>query len=512
MKKIISLILLLAFILSALLNLFSCVGPGGGLPPTNLCKDGHIDKNNDDYCDFCRNYVIVEIDFYALNDLHGKFCNTDRQKGVYTLASYLKLQQISEENVVILSSGDMWQGTAESNLSHGNIITEWMNDIGVVSMTIGNHEFDWGEEVIKSNLEIADFPFLAINIYDTDTGKLAEYCTPSVVVECGDVQVGIIGAIGDCYSSISADMVEGVKFKVGSELTALVKAESERLRAEGADIIVYSLHDGYGKSKSDVANVNPYDIKSYYDTVLSSGYVDLVFEAHTHQSYVLIDSKGVYHLQGGGENAGISYVELAVNSANGKYRVNKSKYIKCEEYDNIHDDEDTLALEEKYSSIIDAAFEPIGSVSRYYDDSTLEDVVAELYLDAGIEKWGDQYNVVLGGGFLKTRKPYNLTSGQKNYADILSLLPFDNRLVLCSVSGYNLKYKFLETSNADYHIELSDYGNSLGSYINYYDTYYIVVDTYTAFYAPNGLTIIDFYDDTTYARDLVAEAIKNGEI
>jgi 2',3'-cyclic-nucleotide 2'-phosphodiesterase (5'-nucleotidase family) len=180
-----------------------------------------------------------------------------------------------------------------------------MNIIGCVSMTLGNHEYDWGEEYIRSNLEIADFPFLAINIYNKSTGKRADYCTPSIMVERGGIEIGIIGAMGDCYSSILSDMVKEVEFKVGSELTKLVKAESERLRALGADMIVLSLHDGYDS----------------YDSALSNGYVDLVFEGHTHSAYTKTDAYGVNHLQGGGENSGISHAEIEINSITGKIQV-----------------------------------------------------------------------------------------------------------------------------------------------------------------------------------------------
>ena len=60
-------------------------------------------------------------------------------------------------------------------------------------------------------------------------------------------------------------------------------------------------------SSSGVKYVSDKDISSYYDVALSADYVDVVFEAHTHQSYVLRDTKGTYHLQGGGENSGISH-------------------------------------------------------------------------------------------------------------------------------------------------------------------------------------------------------------
>ena len=128
------------------------------------CADGdHIDMDENDRCDICSTYLLVVVDFYSINDLHGKFCDTDDQPGVDELATYLKMMEKSDENIVILSSGDIWQGSAESNLTRGNILTEWMNSIGVVSMTLGNHEFDWGQDAIRNNLEIAEFPFLAVS-------------------------------------------------------------------------------------------------------------------------------------------------------------------------------------------------------------------------------------------------------------------------------------------------------------------------------------------------------------
>ncbi|MBQ4510565.1 MAG: hypothetical protein II984_07560, partial [Clostridia bacterium] len=223
---------------------------------------GHIDSDKNDYCDKCNSYLIVVIDLYSINDLHGKFCDSSIQPGVDELGTFFENKKNEDDHIVLLSAGDMWQGSAESVLTYGKIMVEWMNELGFTSMTLGNHEFDWGEEAIKENLKVADFPFLAINIYDRITGKRAEYCTPSIVVERGDIQIGIIGAIGDCYSSISSDMVTGVTFKVGNELTNLVKEEASRLRESGVDLIVYSLHDGNNNSFA------------HYDTALSNGYVD----------------------------------------------------------------------------------------------------------------------------------------------------------------------------------------------------------------------------------------------
>ena len=89
---------------------------------------------------------------------------------------------------------------------------DWMSEMDFVGMTLGNHEYDWGEEYIQQNLALAEFPFLAINIYDSDTNNLVEYCQPSVMVEKNGIQIGIIGAIGNYYSSISGEQSGGFYF------------------------------------------------------------------------------------------------------------------------------------------------------------------------------------------------------------------------------------------------------------------------------------------------------------
>ena len=112
----------------------------------NLDVNGHKDVDTDKKCDDCGISVVTTFDFYAINDLHGKFVNTANTVGVEGLTTYLKQSAELDDNPIFLSSGDMWQGGAESNLTKGAIITSWMNAMNFASMTVGNHEYDWGEE------------------------------------------------------------------------------------------------------------------------------------------------------------------------------------------------------------------------------------------------------------------------------------------------------------------------------------------------------------------------------
>ncbi len=456
-------------------------------------------------CDFGGgNDAVVELSFYAVNDLHGKFLDSDDQPGVDEFSTYIKSRYSDpDREEILLSSGDMWQGTVESSTTKGELMTKWMNNLGFVSMTLGNHEYDWGSAVLTPNSELANFPFLAINV--TDGGTMPAYCQPSVTVEKKGVKVGIIGAIGDCLSSISGEFQEGLNFTTGNALTQIVKEEATRLREEeGCDFIVYSIHDGGSyRSASEVTQVSAL---KYYDTSLSDGYIDLVFEAHTHQSYILQDEYGVYHLQGGGENRGVSCAEVSFNKQTGKYTVKPSVLAPREYADSaLADDPVVRSLYKEYFPRENPYVTVLGINSVAWDGDDIVDTVAELYFHKGVEEWGDAYPIVLGGGYLKTRSPYDLARGNITYADIFSLFPFDNAIVLGKISGSDLKSKFLAAKD-NYHV----YAQITSSEVKDNEEYYIIVDSYTSTYRPNRITEVARLDGEIYARDLLAAYISAG--
>lgn len=474
------------------------------------CK--HVDKNNDEKCDLCRKSVVVSVKLFAINDLHGMYADSANQPGVDELTTYFKNSQ-KTTNTVILASGDMWQGSSESNNTKGALATEWLNYIDCASMTLGNHEFDWSTDKIKANARLAEFPFLAINVFDRATNKRVEYCDASVVVDFGEAKIGIIGAIGDCYSSISSSMCGDVYFKVGDDLTKLVQDESNRLRAQGVDYIVYSVHDGRGYGYSYSEKV-PDRAMDWYDVSLSNGYVDMVFEGHTHQSYCYTDSYGVYHVQAGGYNKGISTATARINIANQKCKTSDVGVVRSDVYSACASDPIVDNLVEKYKDQIGNPSEVVALLPYGASGNTIADKVAELYCKKGLEIWGDKYDIVLGGGYIKTRSPYSLDGGEVTKSMVQTLLPFDNKIVLCALNGTQVNNKFIYSSNENYHIRFSEYGLNMKDKLldtNYKNnTYYVVTDTYTSDY--HHLSVIETLSDTVFARDLLCEYLKDGGI
>ena len=162
----------------------------------------------------------------------------------------------------------------------------------------------------------------------------------------------------------------------------------------------------------------------------------------------------------------------------------------------------------KYADELAIAYTQLGYNSVMRDSGFITDLLADLYLEYGLEKWGDQYDIVLGGGYLNTRSPGQLNAGFLLYSDILSVLPFDNEIYLCTIPGSTLLSQFM--NNSKYTVSYSTYGSQIASQINANSTYYVIVDSYTLDYAPNNLTAVECLNPNLYARDLIAQYCIDG--
>ena len=227
------------------------------------------------------------LTIYTVNDLHGSVEN-DRG-GLGVLGTFLiSAKEANPESTLILSSGDMWQGTAISNMSQGAVIVEAMNEIGFDAMTIGNHEFDWGIDVIRNYQNGEDLdsavPFIAANIYDRQTNLPVDWAQPYTIVQKGDVRVGIIGLIGsNLESTIAPSIVAPYEFQ---EVLPIVKEHTKTLRTEqDVDVVILSIHGNKRDQHQEFA-----DLVGEYK-------IDAVIDAHTHSTYA-------------GETRGISQVPM----------------------------------------------------------------------------------------------------------------------------------------------------------------------------------------------------------
>lgn len=244
------------------------------------------------------------VDFYAINDFHGE---TDK---ISRVGGYLKRKKDADANTVILNSGDMFQGSMESNSNYGKLLADCMEEADFDAFTFGNHEFDWGLEKLGQLAQNSSVPFLGANIYhwnanDKAWGSFASELAREYVVKTLDngLKVGIIGVIGENQiTSISSNLVQTIGFK---DPLPIIKNLSVKLRNdEGCNVVAVSIH-------AQSSSINGKEL---------GGLVDAVFCAHSHQYELGEYANGIPYIQGASNGRYISNIQFSV-TANGNVDV-----------------------------------------------------------------------------------------------------------------------------------------------------------------------------------------------
>ncbi len=359
---------------------------------------------------------ITNLEFYALNDFHGtvEMDSYNGYAGITRLATYFDQQESQHpEETVLLSAGDMWQGSADSNLTHGALVTEAMNEMNFDAMQLGNHEFDWTDEYITANAELANFPFLGANILDKRTNQIADFVDAYTMVERQGVRIGIIGIIGSSLeSSILASAVANYDF---INPTSVVPQAANQLRNQGADIVILLNHNG-----------------SVDSTLLP--YVDAVFCGHTHRAETSIES-GVPIVQAGSNGYAISSVSLSYNKTTDEVTVQNYDYIDCSDAGilSLAEDAGVKAIYDRYLTVTGPIKdEVVGTLTGSMTKANLVKMaVMEMYTYG--QAYGAQVAFHNTGGVRAT-----LGSGSVTYGDVYECFPFDNELIVCTLTGSQL--------------------------------------------------------------------------
>ncbi|MGI6091688.1 MAG: hypothetical protein GX348_07645 [Veillonellaceae bacterium] len=221
----------------------------------------------------------AQITVLAVNDFHGALLDDGKNPGIIKLGKYLKNEKALNENgTIILSAGDMFQGSAESNLLYGKPVVQAMNNIGFDGMTLGNHEFDWGLATLEQQAKSSRFPYLAANINEKKTGKQLPFVKPYTIVKRNGIKVAIIGLTTPetAYKS-NPQIVNSLEF---SKPAAIVNSLVPKLRAEGAQIVIVLAHlgcefDSKGRIIGEAA-----------DLANKISGVDLIITGHSHKNIV----------------------------------------------------------------------------------------------------------------------------------------------------------------------------------------------------------------------------------
>lgn len=366
----------------------------------------------------------IELTFFSVNDFHGTVI--DDNGGLSVIGNYI----INEKNkfpetTIILSAGDMFQGSAISNMTKGGVVVEGMNEIGFDAMTVGNHEFDWGVDVIKSynnkTSEVkANFPIICANIYDKSTNKPVDWCEPYAIIERAGLKIGIIGAIGsELESSIATAMVAPYEFK---DPIPIIKEYTKKLRTElKCDLVVLSIHDNTLGTNQIFA-----DMSGEYQ-------IDAVFNGHTHSTYagdtMGKDSQVMPYIQSGSYGSNIGKIVIKYSKVNRKIIECSSENIKVSRSLSSNNQKIDEIVTKFNDQIKEVSEEILGIAGTNIDQITCAKWAVNVIRDYSGCDIGFINNGGIRNGAFPIRKDDNIT-----VAKVWEIMPFDNFVKTCTMT------------------------------------------------------------------------------
>ncbi|GAB4176602.1 MAG: 5'-nucleotidase C-terminal domain-containing protein [Coleofasciculaceae cyanobacterium] len=145
------------------------------------------------------------------------------------------------EPVLLLSAGDIFQGTLYFNQYLGKADLDFYNALQYDVVTIGHHEFDKGQQVLADFIAGATFPIISANIQTTDTSPLAGKIKPWVILTRNQQKIGIFGLTTE-QTAIASNPGAGVTF---TDAIAAAKKAVQELTAQGVNKIIALTHIGF---------------------------------------------------------------------------------------------------------------------------------------------------------------------------------------------------------------------------------------------------------------------------
>ena len=424
----------------------------------------------------------LTISVIATTDLHGGVLPRGERGGLALLGGYVRNLRAARlrdgGGVLLVDSGDMFQGTLESNLNEGAAVVRAYNELGYAAAAIGNHEFDYGPAgpdetvqepgedprgALKARAAEARFPFLAANTVDAATGQQVTWANvkPSTTVMVRGVKIGLIGVTTPDTPALTIEVnVADLTF---TPLVPAITREAKALRARGATVVIVLAHAG-GRCTDldDPKDLNSCDQAAEIVQVarqLPAGLVDVIGAGHTHQA-MAHDIAGIAVVEAYSSGRSFSRIDLTVNRTTGAVA---GKHI--------FPTHDVCAREDPETQTCDPTTTPARLVTARYEGRLVRpDAIAAAAIAPAVRKARDIKNQPIGvvvdtpfargdqegetaigdlvadgtlaaapradvalgnGGSLRA----DLPPGPLTYGALYELYPFDNRVVTLTLTG-----------------------------------------------------------------------------
>ena len=203
--------------------------------------------------------------------------------GVARRAGLVNKIRSENEHVLLLDSGDIFQGTPYFNFFEGKIDLQLMSKMKYDAGTLGNHEFDNGIDSLVKQLQYAEFPFINSN-YDVAGTALENKLEKWRVIEKGNLRIGLIGLGINPAGLVTEPNYKGVKYnspvETGDATAKMLKEEKK------CHFVIALSHLGFNMGNAD----------DDQKVAAQTQYIDLILGGHTHtfmkEPKTIINKKG----------------------------------------------------------------------------------------------------------------------------------------------------------------------------------------------------------------------------
>ena len=331
------------------------------------------------------------------------------------------------DNSILVDGGDQFQGSLFYTYYKGKVAAEFMNKLRYDAMTVGNHEFDDGPEVLRGFVDSVDFPVLMSNADIADEELLTDMIMKSTVIEVGGEKMGLIGLTPEDTHDI-ASPGPNITF---SDPVPAVQAEVDKLTGEGVNKIIVLSHSGFGVDQRVAQETIGVDVivGGHSNTYLSNTsdkaagpYPTVVNGVQIVQAYAYGKFLGELNVTFDDEGHVVSAVGEPLIMDN-TVTEDQSALDRIAEL--------AVPLEEIRNRVVANVADSIEgdrSVCRV-QECEMGNLVADAML-ARVANQGVQLAIANSGGLRASIDPGDVTMGE-----VLTVLPFQNTLATFEISG-----------------------------------------------------------------------------
>ena len=360
----------------------------------------------------------VKVTILQVNDVY-QFAPVDQGKsgGLGRVLTLKKAIQQENPNTLFLMAGDTISPSVESITHKGAQMIEAWNAVGLDYATFGNHEFDFGPEVLLERIKESKFGWIAANVIDKRTSQPFGDTKRFVVREFGGVKVGLFGLVLPDTKTTSRPG-DNVEFRSPCDTAKEVVSE---LHGQGVKVVVALTHLSMREDK-EVARCSGVNL-------IVGGHEHTLLESHAGSAPIFkmtADARELgridLNISPAGELDSIDWKVIPVDSA-------------------TREAPEFAVVYRKYASLLTELAKPIGRTSvaldaRSKENRTRETNVGNFITDAFRRATAADIGLMNGGS---VRADTIIGPGRLTQRDLLSILPFKNKLVKIEVTGATLR-------------------------------------------------------------------------